>query len=144
MQQILLIFGKTYFLNIFFTTQMKKNPPKTNFSPTKGTSINDVQFFLVILDPPSPPKIEHHLFIYGRSLREFFFLPTRVFCRYLRGGVIGPKIFCAGPNFLSQSKNLIAFFASSKTFVPAQKLNLLNGNHLLIWHKMLGTGTKCI
>ena len=39
----------------------------------------------------------------------------------------GPKIFCAGPNVLSQSKNLIAFSASSKTFVPAQKPNLVNG-----------------
>ena len=27
----------------------------------------------------------------------------------------GPKMFFAGPNFLSQSKNLIAFSASSKT-----------------------------
>ena len=33
----------------------------------------------------------------------------------------GPKMFCAGPNFLSQPKNLTAFSASSKTFVPAQK-----------------------
>ena len=33
----------------------------------------------------------------------------------------GPKMFCAGPNVLSHSKNLIAFSASSKTFVPAQK-----------------------
>ena len=56
----------------------------------------------------------------------------------------GPKMICANPNFLSQSKNLTAFSASSKTFVPAQKPNLLNGNHLLVWHKMFGTGTKCI
>jgi hypothetical protein len=34
---------------------------------------------------------------------------------------IGPKIFCAGPNFLSQPKNLTSFSASSKPFVPAQK-----------------------
>ena len=53
-------------------------------------------------------------------------------------------MFCAGPNFLSQSKHLIAFSASLNTFVPAQKPNLLNGNHLLVWHKMFGTGTKCI
>ena len=32
-----------------------------------------------------------------------------------------PKMFCAGPNFLSQHKNLTAFSSSSKTFVPAQK-----------------------
>ena len=37
----------------------------------------------------------------------------------------GPKMFCASPNFLSQPKNLTAFSASSKNFVPAQKLNLL-------------------
>ena len=35
----------------------------------------------------------------------------------------GPKIICAGPNVLSQPKNLTAFSASSKTFVPAQKTN---------------------
>ena len=33
----------------------------------------------------------------------------------------GPKVFCAGPNILSQPKNLTAFSASSKTFVPEQK-----------------------
>ena len=32
----------------------------------------------------------------------------------------------------------------SKTFVPAQKPNLLNGNHLLVWHKIFGTTKKCI
>ena len=56
----------------------------------------------------------------------------------------GPKMFCASPNCLkSQSKNLIVFSASSKTFVLAHKPILLNGNHLLVWHKMFGTGTKC-
>ena len=55
----------------------------------------------------------------------------------------GPKMFCAGPNVLSHSKNLIAFSASSKTFVPAQKPILLNANHLLVWHKMFVTGTIC-
>ena len=50
----------------------------------------------------------------------------------------GPKIFCASPNFLSHPKSLTAFSASSKTFVPAQKLILLNGNHLFVWHKMFG------
>ena len=28
--------------------------------------------------------------------------------------------------------------------MPAQKPNLLNRNHLLVWHKIIGTGTKCI
>ena len=36
----------------------------------------------------------------------------------------GPKMFCAGPNFLSQPKNLTAFSASSKTFGPMQKCGL--------------------
>jgi hypothetical protein len=53
-------------------------------------------------------------------------------------------MFCAGPYFLRQSKDLFAFSASSKTFVPAQKQNLLNGNQLLVRHKMFGTGTKCV
>ena len=55
----------------------------------------------------------------------------------------GPKMFCDGPNFLSQPKNLTAFSASSKTFVPAQKPILLNANYLLFWHKMFVTGTIC-
>ena len=50
-----------------------------------------------------------------------------------------PKCFV--PNFLSQPKNLTAFSASSKTFVPAQKPILQNANHLFVWHKMFVTGT---
>ena len=46
-------------------------------------------------------------------------------------------MFCAGPNFLTQPKNLTAFIASSKTFVIAQKPILLNANHFL-------SGTKCL
>ena len=55
----------------------------------------------------------------------------------------GPKMFCAGPNILSQPKNLTAFNASSKTFVRAQKPILLNANHLFIWRKMFVTATIC-
>ena len=55
----------------------------------------------------------------------------------------GCKIFCAGPNFLSQPKNLTAFSASSKTSVPAQKTILLNANHLFVWHKIFVTATIC-
>ena len=55
----------------------------------------------------------------------------------------GPKMFCAGPNFSSKPKNLTAFSASSKTFVPAQKPILLNANHLFVWHKMFVTATIC-
>ena len=57
------------------------------------------------------------------------------------------KMFCASPNFLSQPKNLTAFSASSKTFVPAQK-PILSGtkcfwlpqyvNKFLVWHKKFG------
>ena len=55
----------------------------------------------------------------------------------------GHKMFCAGPNFLSQPKNLTAFSASSKTFVSAQKPILLNANHLFVWHKIFVAGTIC-
>ena len=55
----------------------------------------------------------------------------------------GPKMLCAGSNFLSQPKNLTACSASSKTFVPAQKPILLNVNHFFGWHKMFVTGTIC-
>ena len=56
----------------------------------------------------------------------------------------GPKMFCAGPNFLSQPKNLTAFSASSKTFVPAQKPILLNENHLFVSHKLFVPDQKFI
>ena len=55
----------------------------------------------------------------------------------------GTKMFCAGPNALSQPENLTAFSASSKTFVPAQKPTLLNANYLFVWHKMFVTSTIC-
>ena len=48
------------------------------------------------------------------------------------------QMLCAGPNFLRQPKNLTAFGASSKTFVPEQKPILLNANHLFVWRKMFG------
>ena len=55
----------------------------------------------------------------------------------------GHEMFCAGPNILSQPKNLTEFSASSKTFVLAQKPILLNANHLFVWHKMFVTATIC-
>ena len=52
----------------------------------------------------------------------------------------GPKIFCKGPNFLSQSKNVIAFSASSKTFVPAPKTKFTESfdvaQNVWDWQKM--------
>ena len=59
--------------------------------------------------------------------------------RFLPCPFTGPKMFCAGLNFLSQPKNEW-FSPSSKTFVPAQKPTLLNANHLFVWHKMFVTG----
>ena len=53
----------------------------------------------------------------------------------------GPKMFCFGPNILSQPKNLIAFSASSKTFVLPQKKNLLNATHHFVLHKIFVTAT---
>ena len=53
----------------------------------------------------------------------------------------GPKMFSAGPIYLSQPKNLTAFSASSKTFVPAKKPILLNSNLMQI---IFLTGTKCL
>ena len=53
----------------------------------------------------------------------------------------GRKMFCAGPNFMCQPKNLNAFSASSKTFVPGQKPILLNAKSSFVWHKMFLTGT---
>ena len=53
----------------------------------------------------------------------------------------GPKMFCTGPNFMSQPKNLTAFSASLKTFVPAQKPILLNTNNLFVSQKMFKTTT---
>ena len=55
----------------------------------------------------------------------------------------GRKMFYAGPNFLSQPKNLTAFSTSSKHFVLVQKTILLNENHLFVWHKMFLTSTIC-
>ena len=56
----------------------------------------------------------------------------------------GPKMFCAGPNVLSQSKDLIAFSASSKTFVPPQKPILLNANDFLVRHKKFEPAQKIL
>ena len=46
----------------------------------------------------------------------------------------GPKI--AGPNFLSQPKNLTAFSASSKNFCAGTKTNFTECKHLFVWHNM--------
>ena len=54
----------------------------------------------------------------------------------------GPKTFYSGPNILSQHKNLTAFSASSKNFVPAQKPILLKANYLFVRHKMFVSATK--
>ena len=59
--------------------------------------------------------------------------------------ITGRKMFCAGPNFFSQPKNLTASSASSKTFVPTQKPILLNTNHLfVVWHKKCGVAQNIL
>ena len=55
----------------------------------------------------------------------------------------GPQMFFAGPNFLSQPKNLTAFSASSKTLVPAQKPILVNANNSFVCYKRFVTGSIC-
>jgi len=55
----------------------------------------------------------------------------------------GPKMFCAGPNYLSKSQNLTVFSASSKTFVTSKKPILLNASHLFVRQKMFLTCTIC-
>ena len=55
-----------------------------------------------------------------------------------------PKKFVTVQIFWARTKSLIAFSASSKTFVLAQKLNLRNENHLLVWNKMFVTSTICL
>ena len=52
----------------------------------------------------------------------------------------GPKMFCVGPNTLSQPRNLTAFSASSiKLLSRPKKPILLNANHLFVLHKMFVT-----
>ena len=53
----------------------------------------------------------------------------------------GLKMFCAGLNVLVQTKNCIALRADPKDVVTAQKLNLSNASHLLVWRKKFGTVT---
>ena len=53
----------------------------------------------------------------------------------------GHKMFCASPIFCARPNIWIVFSATSNSFVPVQKLNFLNGNHLLVSHKKFGTGT---
>ena len=72
-----------------------------------------------------------------------FHLTSHTSSRLMPCPFTGPKMFCAGPNFLSQPENLTAFSATSKTFVPAQKPILLNANHLFVLHKMFVTATIC-
>ena len=96
------------------------------------------------------PYRENNGVLKYQTLFEFFRPPNHVeLC--LIGEVVegipcsitGPKLFCAGQNFMSQHKNLTPFSASSKTFVLAQKTILLNANHLFVRYKMFVTATIC-
>jgi hypothetical protein len=83
------------------------------------------------------------LFLFGTFLGGDLIQTSKIknFLRLMPCTFTGPKMICARPNFFSQPKNLNAFSASSKTFVPTQKTILLNANHLVIWHKMFVTAT---
>ena len=50
-------------------------------------------------------------------LRHSIYIRTVMPCPFT-----GPKIFCAGPNFLCQTKNLFTYCGSHKHFVPHKKL----------------------
>ena len=52
-------------------------------------------------------------FFYRNNGMKLFLMP----CPFT-----GPKIFCAGPNFLSQHKNLFTYCASHKHFVQDKKM----------------------
>ena len=54
-----------------------------------------------------------------------------------------PKYFLLLQIFEARPKIELNFSAPPKSFVLAQKLNLLYENHLLVWHKKFGTGTIC-
>ena len=47
----------------------------------------------------------------------------------------GTKMFCAGPNFLNQPKNLFTYCASHKHFVPDKKMICIQQNCFLCRHK---------
>ena len=53
----------------------------------------------------------------------------------------GPEILCAGPNVLARPKIVLHLVLLQKLLCwqLAQKPNLLNVNHLLVWHKMFVT-----
>ena len=78
------------------------------------------------------------------------FFPLNWFLTFVQNPGIERQIFVC---FLFIKKELYNYpsllpilfdSASSKTFEQAQKPNLTNGNHLLVWHKMFETGTKYI
>ena len=74
----------------------------------------------------------HHIAKYYTNTCTTTFMVFKQFFILMPCPFTGRKMFCAGSNFLSQPKNLTAFSASSKTFVPAQKQILLNANHLFV------------
>ena len=102
--------------------------------------------------PPPPPRGKGKYVYLGYVLHKTLQILSTIYSfrgvnSFLNLGVssslmpcpfTGPKMFCAGPNFLSQSKNLTAFSASSKTVVRAQRTILLNANHLFVLQKMFG------
>ena len=54
-----------------------------------------------------------------------------------------PKCFEPVQMFCARPKIELPLVPLQKIFVLALKLNLLNTNHLFVWHKRFGTGTIC-
>ena len=98
-------------------------------------------FIIAYLNNEVPGKMGINYYMCtGEDPRDYKYLGPKVTCSFFyhkpNKTFTSPKMFCAGPNVLSQPKTLTAFSASSKTFVPAQKPILLNANLL--------SGTKCL
>ena len=55
----------------------------------------------------------------------------------------GPKIFLTVHILRARPKIELHLVLLNKKIVPAQTLNVLNGNNLLVWHKKFGIGTIC-
>ena len=55
----------------------------------------------------------------------------------------GPKMFCAGPIFLCQTKIFFTYCGSHKNFVPDKKMICIQKNCFLCRHKSFWRGTKC-
>ena len=53
------------------------------------------------------------------------------------------KMFCASPNFLSQTKNLFTYGGSYKHFLPEKKMICIQWSWYFCRHKSVWKGTRC-